>query len=244
MENNQFDVVLVAHGECTEKAIDSIVQCTADPDETCLIIVDNTPDHRMQKLADLPLRVACVVPKNGENIGWVKGQNLGIFGTTAPYVVVCNDDIVVHTHGWLEKLRDSFEQNTACVGPRTSVNRNSYQGRCEPNIGTLRPKPLPTLSKGALGEWPLSFFCTMFSREALTEVGLFDEQFSPCYGDDDDWMMRAHMTGWNLAVNTDVYVEHLGSQGFGSIKGELQQKHAALLRKKWAPVFETGRIIQ
>lgn len=222
MSTNTFDIVLLGESDNAKQCIESIVRHTPNLDDAMLILPDS--GGTMEKFGGIDFNVAAV-PVPPLSIPVV--ANSIIAGCTAPYIVLINQSMTVQTADWLEKLRDSFEENTAAVGPRTN-DKARYQGRHEP-CGTLRPKPRPSLTGSALGEWPLDFGCVMLDKDAWQEIGGFDEKFPMLYVD--DWLMRAHMSGWSMAVNTDVYVE-------GLLVRADSDSEAQALREKWSPVFQ------
>ncbi|HKR63573.1 MAG TPA: glycosyltransferase, partial [Thermoanaerobaculia bacterium] len=54
----------------------------------------------------------------------------------------------------------------------------------------------------------LAFFCTLFRRRVITEVGLLDERFGIGFGDDDDYCHRLLAAGYELAFVPGAYVVH------------------------------------
>ncbi len=208
----EFDVVVVGYSEHLENCLESIYSNTHSSRTT---VIENRPGLLWPK--NHCSRVICP----GENIGWVKAANAGLALATAPHVVLMNDDTAVETDDWLPKMRSHFTKNTACVGPRS--NHRGFQGRLK--------KPYRRRA------WPpcLSFFCVMFSREALQEVGYLDERFDYTVsggrgGDDDDWLKRAHHAGYRVAFAPEVFVRHIGSASFGKLNAP---SNAPLLEKKW-----------
>ena len=184
----------------------------------------------------------------GENVGWQKGCNLGIDLSTAPYVVLCNDDITVKTENWLELFKEAFEVNPklGILGPTT--DERYPQGRaCRDGPGRYYTDDAYILNVDAAGgdpvarltpvdpmHVPLSFFCVAIRREVIEDVGYLDERFRYGYGaDDNDYQWRAHLNGWQIGVHTGVYVEHVGGASYGETRSELQPRNVALLKKKW-----------
>ena len=181
----------------------------------------------------------------GENAGWVRAANAGLSLATAPHVVLMNDDVEVCCPDWLEKLREPLvaDSKIAAVGPRS--NTASTAGRLkegpwrkcqEVNLrydGEGRGDYDPG-HHWAIGSWPLSFFCVMFSQEALKDVGLLDPGLADWYGgDDDDWQRRAWERGWSFAYQPEVLVKHDGRDSYKGDKAALQAKSIEYLRKKW-----------
>ncbi len=196
-------------------------------------IVISGPFNDYQLYPASPRIIAC-----SENVGWDKAVNAGLALSTAPYVVLMNDDTEAQTPGWLEKMREVFEseERVGLVGP--STDQRWPQGRFAK--GPDSPKwvmvePVFPQDGVTVAHCPLSFFCVMLSRECIVDVGYMDERFAGWYGcSDDDYQIRAHQLGWKSAVRTDVYVHHEGTATFGvERRGEEAPRNQKLLREKW-----------
>lgn len=232
-----FDVVVVAFGSRPEFRGRPKANYTTVDNKAKLLSLDNG-----YNMTDLP-----------ENLGWQKGCNLGIALSTAPYVVLCNDDITVKTEDWLEKFKAAFEADPklGLIGPMTDPRwpQGRLDKRISPNIGNV---PQTVDHDGV--EWtyredtelvstafydpmhvPLSFFCVAIRREVIEDVGYLDERFRYGYGgDDNDYQWRAHLNGWKIGVHTGVHVEHEGSASYGrERRDEEQPRNVALLKEKW-----------
>ncbi len=169
-----------------------------------------------------------------ENIGWDKAVNAGIALSTAPFVVLMNDDTEVQTEGWLEKLRQPMldDPSIGMVGPVTG--RAGFQEKQRGKGEVVIAQPEIRLDKYGAGTTPLSFFCVMISRPCLVDVGYMDERFAGSYGcSDDDYQIRAHLRGWKLAVQPSVFVDHVGGATFGSRRAEEQHINEKKIKEKW-----------
>lgn len=134
--------------------------------------------------------------RNTENLGFVKAVNQGIWLSTAPYIVLMNNDTLA-SPGWLEKLREPLTGKVGLCGPRTTTER-SWQGRAPAGPGWR------ILAPGRM----LAFFCTMFRREVFERVGVLDESYGVGLGDDDDYCRRAERAGWQMALRQDLVITH------------------------------------
>ncbi len=225
----KYDIVIATcgHPELTQKCFNSI---THNSNDWRIIWIDNGRDATEIQIARLLDDVTYVRPP--ENIGYTKAMNVGLALSTAPFVVLLNNDTEV-TEGWLEGLEKGFQvfAKVAAVGPITD-NQRQGQGRETPNQGLFGIMPLEI--KGGWGiDVRLSFFCIMLSREAILDVGYLDDQFSPGFGEDDDWLYRAYLKGWRLALQTDVLVKHAAGATWPlDEKARLQTRNVQLLKKK------------
>ncbi len=171
-----------------------------------------------------------------ENLGWVKGANVGLALSTAPYVVLMNDDVEVKTDGWLELLRSAFNTSpvVGAVAPAKALRAHYHSSRPANSDAPTVFFPNLSLEGFGIGHVPISFWCVMFSRAALEEVGYLDERLGHGYGgDDDDWQARAHLAGWEIAVHPQVDVRHQGQASWGKDRPEAQAKNVKILREMW-----------
>ncbi len=170
----------------------------------------------------------------GNNIGWDKAVNAGIALSTAPHVVLMNDDTEVQTEGWLEKLRQPMldDPTIGMVGPVTG--RPGFQEKQRDKKDVVIAAPEIRFDKYGAGTTPLSFFCVMISRPCLIDVGYMDERFAGSYGaSDDDYQIRAHLKGWKIAVQPSVYVDHIGGATFGERRAAEQHVNEQKIKEKW-----------
>jgi len=162
-----------------------------------IILVDNgSDDEHLDKITKELRRNIHVLIKNKKNLGFVKAVNQGLLASTAPFVVVMNNDTEAADH-WLQKMEGTLRVNTAVCGPLTTT-RDSWQGRVEEKPG------YKLISTGAM----VAFFCVMFRRDVLDTVGLLDEGYEMGLCDDDDYCRRVHAAGFRIALRTDLVIKH------------------------------------
>lgn len=163
-----------------------------------LIFVDNGSDAHEFAIIDAELqRHPHLLVRNRRNLGFVKAVNQGLCLSTAAYVVLLNNDTEV-APGWIEKLQAPFaDSRVGAVGPVTTTT-DCWQGR-EPVQPGYR-----LISATSM----LAFFCVMFSRQCVNDVGLLDESFGVGLADDDDYCKRIHDEGYHLALAQDLLIVH------------------------------------
>jgi GT2 family glycosyltransferase len=167
-----------------------------------------------------------------ENLGFVKATNLGIAASTAPYLLLLNNDTELPPlpgEDWLSRLLEVFELDPkiGLVGPRSSA-AEQWQGRVPAGPGYR------VLASNAM----LTFFCCLIRREVIEQVGYLSEEYRSGLGDDDDYCERVKKAGWKLALRQDVTVVHHHRTTFRAVYGpeELQRYQAenlAHFRRKW-----------
>ena len=182
-----------------------------------VIVVDNASTD------GTPEMIRSAFPKvnlieTGANLGFAKGNNIGIRHASGNYICLINSDVNVPPD-CLSKLRQYMEQNprVGLVGPKMlgpdGTARRS--GMRFPSVWNsfLRAFALDSMFKGSklFGGLLMSDFkfdrtrdievlngwFWMTRKEALDEVGPLDERFF-MYGEDIDWCKRFQLAGWRV----------------------------------------------
>lgn len=175
-----------------------------------VIFVDNGSDAAefeqvWRVLKDMPH----LLIRNEQNEGFIKATNAGIKASTAPFVILMNNDTEAIA-GWLNKLVQPIVRNRDVVltGPLTTT-QNSWQGK------------YPRGRRGYVirTSGMLAFFCTMFRRDVFEKVGLLDEGFGVGFGDDDDYCRRVLTAGYKMALVQDLVIPHHHRTTFKKIYG-------------------------
>ena len=162
--------------------------------------------------------------KNPCNLGFVKATNQGLALSTAPYVVLMNNDTEAVPQ-WLEKLeRPLHTPGVVMSGPRTTA-AGSWQGGVAPNgdclIGT---------------DQMLAFFCTMFDRRIFDVCGFLDEDFGVGLGEDDWYCWKVHQAGYRMALVSDLCIPRHHRSTFKALYGD----RVPLLEERGARRFFNG----
>ncbi len=179
------------------------------------------------------------IMRQAENRGFVASANLG-FARAKGDVVLLNSDTEV-TPGWLERLAGAAHSapDVASVTPFSndaticSLPRLGEANRLPPGwspaqfaslVERLSPRLLPELPTGV-------GFCLYLRREALEQVGTFDEEtFGAGYGEENDWCMRAAELGWRHLLEDATFVFHRGSASFSP--AEVESGGVAVVRTR------------
>jgi GT2 family glycosyltransferase len=190
-----------------------------------LIFIDNgSPEfHQLER------EIRChphLLIRNTRNLGFVQAVNEGLAISTAPRIVILNNDTEV-VPGWLESLDAALVGNVGLAGPRTNTAK-SWQGAWRGRTGIY------LLSRTAM----LAFFCVMIRRDVFQRVGYLDTRFGLGFGDDDDYCYRAHRAGFRLAFVASLMIPHHHRSTFrtlysGAQVKSLQEAAHRKFRAKW-----------
>jgi hypothetical protein len=201
-----------------------------------------------------PSEAACTADSLGfdrwahlsENAGVARAWNMGWQLSLAEIVCFVNEDVRAPAGG-LRPLLDALDADPAlgAVGPRGAhwdVDRMTHLDFVESGDDS------PALCDAISG------FALAVRRDALREVGGFDERFSPAGGEEIDLCFSLRTKGWSLGVVPCPEVEHewgisARSQrqrvewiGGNETLLDISARSRALLRAKWAGVdLEAGQ---
>jgi GT2 family glycosyltransferase/Flp pilus assembly protein TadD len=193
---------------------------TPEPHE--IIFVDNASTDGtvkwLKQLVNNNARYRLI--ENEKNLGFSKGCNQGIDGSSGEYIVLLNNDVVV-TENWLSGMLDCLQSapDIGIVGPMT----NSISG--PQKVGHVEYSSIEQLDAYARGfrernrhrKIPLRRivgFCMLFRRSLVDKIGLLDESFGSGNFEDDDFCLRATLLDFRNAVAGDVFIHHYGSRSF------------------------------
>lgn len=213
-------------GDFLRSCIDSLLNC---PREIEIIVVDNaSTDGSLDALQELP----CIqIIKNSANLGFATACNQGARVASAPFMLFLNPDCSFKP-GVLAGLLDvvNVDDRIGMVGGFL-VNPDGTE-----QAGGRRAIPTPWRSfvrafglNRLANRWPKLFFdfhlhkqplpdrpieveaisgaCMLVRREAVADVGLWDEGYS-LHCEDLDWCMRFRQKGWKILFVPSARVTH------------------------------------
>jgi GT2 family glycosyltransferase len=194
------------------------------------VVVDNASSDASERATVNRERVT--LRREPANIGFAAGVNVGLSVTSAPFVLLINPDCLLGPGGARGLLEDlQKHKRCAVVGPGI-VNPDGtpqVSARGDPNMltglfgrTTLLSRWFPTLrvvrrnlasdvtSDAKAGsrrvDW-VSGACMLARREALTEVGGFDERYF-LYWEDADLCRRLRHAGWETRYTSGATAVH------------------------------------
>ncbi len=212
----------------------------------------------------------CIV-RNASNLGFSAACNIGAHHTSAPYVLFLNPDCVLAADALSRMIQALVSYpRTGMVGgflcnPDGTEQPGGRRVFPTPKRAFLRAFGLSRLSKFLpasfsdflLHEQPLprepmvveaiSGACMLVRREAIEDVGLWDEgYFLHC--EDLDWCMRFRQAGWDVLYVPGARVSHQ----FGAcsrsrpyfVDVAQAPRHVAVLSKVLSPPISRGFVGQ
>jgi hypothetical protein len=167
-----------------------------------------------------------VLVQNDANVGLGRASNQGILATSAPFVLLLNNDTIVNGRS-LDLLIDHMAAtpDAGAAGGKLLNEDGSVQAEYN-QFSTLREEFLIATRLGEL-VWPgypshhhsdgprsvdwLSSACLLLRREALSVVGLLDDSYF-IYGDEADLQFRLVAAGWKVYYLPGATTIHFGGR--------------------------------
>ena len=208
-----------------KNCLDSVQMVYGDVPE--IIVVDNANTPSCAALAAQYPNAKYVA--SPENLGFAGGNNLGLRETTRDYILLLNNDTVIHEDSFspLIEFLDSHDKVGIVQGTMNvpalnnglddcgvlmtpfGIQRHLHHG--EPTATTvLKPRKV-FAAKGAM---------LMFKRTVLKDMGfLFYDHFKSYY-EETDFCHRAKIKGWETWFVPTPPIDHLGGQTVGKFRSE------------------------
>ncbi|WEK53890.1 MAG: bifunctional glycosyltransferase family 2 protein/class I SAM-dependent methyltransferase [Candidatus Cohnella colombiensis] len=218
----------------TKACIDSIRRFT-ERGTYELIVVDNlSTDGTREWLAE---QRDILTIYNDENVGFPKGNNMGINVAAGDSILLLNNSVIV-TENWLSLMDECLysSDRVGAVGPITN-SAYSYQDRpvhyssVDEMLRYARANNISDASK-----WEprikLIGFAMLIKREVIEQIGLMDEQYSPRFCEDSDYSVRILKAGYQLMLCNNVFIHHNPSVS-SDISTTTMQEHLTESRNKF-----------
>jgi GT2 family glycosyltransferase len=228
----QLSIVILCWNDL--KVIDDCLRSIYETTKTTsfeVIVSDNgSTDGSIQFIkANYP---GVLLLENGENLGFAKGNNVGIARSQGQYVLILNPDTIIHP-GALDELVSFADRNkrAGAYGCRVLNRDGSYQGPARPFptvfrgwMSALYLRSLGHLSEALVSDTYVNWkgdtkreidwqsgCCVMFNAELLKRLGGFDQQFFYHF-EEVDLCRRVWDAGYSIVYTPDAVITHLGGQ--------------------------------
>jgi GT2 family glycosyltransferase len=191
-----------------------------------VIVVDNGSDDGSPDIVEGNYRDVVLI-RNGRNLGFGAGNNIGIRHAAGEYVLILNNDA---------------EMDRCCISAlKGALDRDSLYGAAESRIlfkrdpGTLDAAGILALPDGlSMGRGRYEpadryereeeiFFssgcCALYRRQMLEDIKVFGEYYDEdffAYADDTDLGWRARIRGWKCIYAPEAKVYHMHSASYGT----------------------------
>lgn len=254
MNNPSVSVVVLNYNGkyFLNRCISSVKNQTHPPSE--IIVVDNASTDGSDEAIKKSFPEIKLI-KNKKNLGFARGNNMGIAAAKGDYVFLLNNDAETDPRCIEEMLKIiEKEEKIVCVAPKMLF---FFSRRFIDNVGSLITKHCMGVNKGVgqldIGQFDASeqtfgasFGATLIKKWAFSNehVGKLDESYFMYY-EDIDWCLRANILGYKCYTAPKAVVYHIHS---ASTKEKSFSKKVFYLQRNWARTaiknLETKRAIK
>ncbi len=197
----------------------------------CVIVVDNDSTDSSASIVEEFENVD--LKRMDSNLGFAAGNNIALEQCDTEWVALLNPDAFPEPQ-WLEALLAAATKNpdiiafgsrqlchdnhTVIDGIGDLLHLSGAAWRC--NHGEQQQED-DLLYKEIFSPCAAA---ALYQRQAISEVGGFDEDFF-CYMEDVDLGFRLHLAGYRIAYVPDAVVHHVGSASTGGRRSEFSVYH-------------------
>ena len=241
-------VIILSYGDpgLSKASIHSLFEHGPTYPNMEVLVVDNgSPSASLDDIKSFASHYPNVhIVENGENLGFAKGNNVGLNRATGEYVVLLNNDTYVAPgaiHAMVRHLSSNPE--LGAIGPLTNNIGNEARIAVEYHDMEQMKKIARRITLGFRSRLfavdVLGYFAVMFRRVDLEHFGFLPTDYGLGMFEDDDHCRTIHSIGFVTAVAEDAFVHHHLSASFNSMevsrKKALFERNKATFEKKWGP---------
>lgn len=237
-------IILTWNGlEYTRACLESLRAYTPIGDDVQVLVVDNgSTDGTLPYLGNLDwIRLI----ENGRNLGFVRGNNVGIRATPSNHdVLLLNNDTVIPQGGWLREIRRVAysADDVGVVGCRQILpdGRLLHAGAYMP-LGSFWGQQIGSLEKDVnqynadRDVQSVVGSCMYIKRSVLKAIGPLDEAFFS-YFEDTDYCLRAMEAGFRTVCAGGVTLIHHQNVSTSINRvdfSKIFRKSQKIFRKRW-----------
>lgn len=239
-------VPLLDEWQVLRPCLESIVAFTPWPGLRLSLLDDGSDAFTQARLAEFVAATPHLAPRvlrNERALGFVQNANRGLRASDADFVVLLNSDTIV-TPGWLERLVGATLSDPRIAAAMPMSNQASLHSQAMPmgwNLFQYAAELGSKMKRTCFDAVTAAGFCLLLRREALADVGVFDEIFGLGYGEESDWCMRARSRGWRVVGVEDAFVWHRGKATFKDHKAKTFRDHNyEVFMQRWGPAYSAA----
>lgn len=221
--------------DLTEACLSSISANTAASDYRLILCDDGSDPAYDGDMAEFVLR-------SSEPRGAVSATNMGLglsLQLPGEFVLVLDNDTMIPAgdREWLSRMLSEFEPGVGAVGATCEFaagpqhilrSPQTYTGDWQGENGTGGLKQNPDVAS-------FVSFAVMLRKDAVRQVGFWDERYNPGNWEDTDYAVQLRSAGWRIRVASSVYIHHCGHQTFREDIQRLLQENGQKFYDKWGP---------
>lgn len=213
--------------EVLDQCLKSVYDTTTDIDFE-VIVVDNCSSDGSADMVRATYPQSTLIA-NEDNAGFAKANNQALDVSTGRYFMLLNPDTICldGALGRMARFLDA-KPNAGAVGPLVLNADTTLQyswarfptlwseavGRLDRGIQGNSEMPLTADQVRAIGSFQTDWVggcCLMIRRAAVDVIGPMDESLF-MYSEETDWCLRLRKNGWDVWVEPEAEIIHLGNQ--------------------------------
>ena len=236
------DIIVTCHN-----AIDDLKACfhqlplTTTSINELILIDDGSEPETAEYVRRFSLIHKAKYIRNEQARGHPTGATQGLQISTGDLVIVLNAD-TLPTEGWADKILAcaNSDKRIGIIGVLSSTASWQSVPRVFDDDGDWALNPVPSditlsqfaslLERYSAKLYPklpfINGFCFAIKRKLMDDIGLFDYETFPHYGEENDYCLRAGKRGWFGAVADDAYVYHKQGKGYTNDLRRIYAKRA------------------
>lgn len=237
-------------------AADSLAACLASvlqhtPTNIPILLLDDASDDAatvvllQATVEQHPER--CYLHRREHNLGFVGNVNAALRESDTD-VIVLNSDTVVYAR-WIEHLQRAAGAD-ASIGIVCPVSDNAtlLTVAASPMLADTSGEQLAALCEQYAGDELIELptaagFCMYIRHQTVRSIGLLDAAFTPGYGEEVDYSLRARAHGLRIVAAPRCFVSHRGSASFGD-GDEIRSRrrlHELIVHERWPDYAQETR---
>ena len=156
-------------------------------------------------------------------------MNLGIYKSIGKYICYLNNDVIV-TKNWLKKIVKAAksDKQIGAVGTMFNAFENKKLVKLveqDKKIIDMLAQTISLKNSGKITKAKtIHGLCMFIKKNIFKKVGLFNEKFYPCFGEDIEFCERLKKKGYKLVDATDVFIFHYWNKSVRSKQFKKQNK--------------------
>ncbi|HRN96364.1 MAG TPA: glycosyltransferase family 2 protein [Candidatus Levybacteria bacterium] len=241
MKNPDLSIIVVSYNtaDITVAAVESVLTTVKDHSYEVIVVDNASHDDSVKKLQSIKSEKVQVIANN-DNVGFAKGNNIGVKKSSGRYVLFLNSDTVVHekTLDYMIKYMGQHEKVGAAScklnTPDGGIDYASHRGFPTPwnsfayFSGLSKVFPKIPLFSGYTQSWKdmskthevdaITGAFMFVRREAGEQVKWWDEDYF-FNGEDLDFCYKLREKGWKIMYIPEYSILHYNGMSGGTKKG-------------------------
>ena len=207
-----------------------------------LVVDDKYNDSssiKIKKLCEDNINIRII--ENKENLGYLKAVNNAFKYVDTKYIILLNSDVQIPDN-WLPRmvkpLLDESVALATCLATQSGGNLtlNNFTETNWREVDSL----ISGLESSNLDDACTAIgYCMAIRVSALDGENIYDEVFSPAYGEDSDLHYRVKSKDWRSVVISNLLVHHIGGASYGESEETslIRERSMNLFLNKWGSRF-------